>query len=217
MHTLACLSQKGGVGKSTVARLMAVAYASAQWRVKIADFNVKQLTSVDWSATRMASETQPEVPAEAFSNVKQALRQSTHYDIMIFDGKPDSDVTSLEIAKESDLILLPAGVSGDDLRPQTKFAHELLSRGIERKRILFVINKVLDSAASVSDARGFIEAAGYSVAKVELPSKTGYQLAQNMGRAINESAFATLNERAQALADEIGEAMTVLAGNRQFA
>ncbi|MCP1540086.1 ParA family protein [Methylorubrum extorquens] len=217
MQTLAVLSQKGGVGKSTIARLMATAYAGAQWRVKIADFNVKQLTSVDWSASRMAAEIQPEVPAEAFSSVKQALRQNLHYDLMVFDGKPDSDVTSLEIARESDVILLPAGVSGDDLRPQVKFAHELVSRGVDRARIHFVINKTLESAASISDARGFIEAAGYRVLATDLPSKTGYQLAQNMGRAISESAFATLNERADALAQEVVDLMTTHAGTKRVA
>ncbi len=217
MFTLAVLSQKGGVGKSTIARLMATSYAGAQWRVKIADFNVKQLTSVDWAAQRMAAEIQPEVPAEAFSNVKMALRQQAQYDLMIFDGKPDSDQTSLEIARESDLIVIPTGVTGDDLRPQVKFAHELLSRGIERRRLVFAINKTNESAASISDAKGFIEAAGYATLKTDLPVKTGYQLAQNIGRAISESAFPSLNDRADAMAQEIVDLMGTLAGQKQIA
>ncbi len=105
MKTLAVLSQKGGVGKSTIARLMATAYSSAGWRVKLADFNTKQLTSVEWAAMRMDAQVQPDVPAEAFPNVKKALTQQTQYDLMVFDGKPDSDVITLEIARESDMIL----------------------------------------------------------------------------------------------------------------
>lgn len=217
MKTISCLSQKGGVGKSTLARLIATAYATGQWRVKIADFNIKQLTSAEWAGLRLAAEIQPEVQAEAFSNVKKALSYSTHWDLMVFDGRPDSDATSLEIAKESDLIILPAGVSRDDLSPQVKFAHELLTRGIDRKRILFVINKTLDSTASVSDARGYVEAAGYAVAQHDLPSKTGYQQAQNQGRSVAESAFATLNERANAIAAEIAQKLTLLENAKSLA
>lgn len=215
MKTLAVLSQKGGVGKSTIARLMATAYAGAGWRVKLADFNTKQLTSVEWAAMRMDAAFTPDVPAEAFPNVKKALTQQTQYDLMVFDGKPDSDVITLEIARESDMILVPAGVSLDDLRPQVKFAHELLQRGVDRKDILFVLNKSLDSAASVTDAKGFIEAAGYQVAQNDLPSKTGYQLAQNQGRSVNESAYPSLNDRADALAQEIIDRFTALAGTKR--
>lgn len=217
MKTISCLSQKGGVGKSTLARLIAQAYASAEWRVKIADFNTKQLTSAEWAGLRLAAEIKPEIPAEAFGNVRKALNQGTHYDLMVFDGRPDSDATSLEIAKESDLIILPAGVSRDDLSPQVKFAHELLTRGIDRRRILFVINKTLDSTASISDARAYVEAAGYAVASNDLPSKTGYQQAQNQGRSVAESAFATLNERASAIATEIAAKLTLLENAKALA
>ncbi|UIN38409.1 ParA family protein [Methylobacterium oryzae] len=215
MKTLAVLSQKGGVGKSTIARLMATAYAGVGWRVKLADFNVKQLTSVDWAGHRLKNELTPEVPAEAFANVKKALTQQTQYDLMVFDGKPDSDTITLEIARESDLILIPAQVTLDDLSPQVKFAHELLQRGVERSDILFVLNKTLDSAASIADAKGFIEAAGYRCAATDLPVKTGYQLAQNQGRAINESQYPSLNERADALAQEIIDRFTELAGTKR--
>ncbi len=62
-----------------------------------------------------------------------------------------------------------------------KFAHELLSRGVDRKDILFVLNKSLDSAASVTDARGFIEAAGYQVAKNDLPRRRGISSPRTTG------------------------------------
>jgi chromosome partitioning protein len=160
VKTLAVLSQKGGVGKSTIARLMATAYAGVGWRVKLADFHTKQLASVRWAGERLRTEVQPKVPAEAFANVRKALTQQTQYDLMVFDGKPNFDSVTLEIARESDMILVPAGVTLDDLDPQVKFAHELLQRGIDRKNILFVLNKSLDSAISITDAKGFIEAAG---------------------------------------------------------
>ena len=43
--TIGMVSQKGGVGKSTLSRLVAREYALAGWNVKIADLDVSQGTS----------------------------------------------------------------------------------------------------------------------------------------------------------------------------
>lgn len=203
MLTIACLSQKGGVGKSTLSRLIATTYAQAKWRVKIADFNLKQKTSINWSAIRMEGGIKPEVPAEAFSSVKTALRQEDNYDLMVFDGRPDSDVSTMEIAKSADLVIIPTGVTLDDLQPQTSFAHELRSKGVERRQIRFVINKTTESQIAIEDAKNFITEAGYGSFEHDLPMKTGFQIAQNSGRSIMETTFPSLNDRAAALAAEI--------------
>ena len=50
---LGMVSQKGGVGKSTLARLVAREYANAGWSVKIADLDVSQGTSFNWQARRL--------------------------------------------------------------------------------------------------------------------------------------------------------------------
>lgn len=209
MLTIACLSQKGGVGKSTLCRAISVAYASAGWRVKIADFNVKQKTSTDWAAIRMTAEIEPEIPAEAFNQVKLALKQD--FDLLIMDGRPDSDVSTLEVAREADLIIVPTGVSADDLQPQVRFANELRSKGIEKRRIFFAINRSVDSQIAVSDAREFVETAGYTVFKTDVPMKTAYQIAQNSGRSILETTYQSLNERAGALLVEIVHTLTSIA------
>ena len=210
MLIIACLSQKGGVGKSTLSRLISVAYASADWRVKIADFNVKQKTSTDWAAIRMSAKVKPEIQAEAFTQVKAALRQRDQFDLMIMDGRPDSDVSTLELAREANMIIVPVGVSVDDLQPQVRFANELRSKGIDKRQIFFAINKSVESLVAVEDAREFIRSAGYTVFETDIPIKTGYQMAQNTGRAILETTFPTLNDRATALAAEIVTALATL-------
>ena len=207
---IACLSQKGGVGKSTLARLMARTYATAEWTVKIADFNVRQKTSVDWVATRMASEIKPEIAAEPYANAKNMRREDV--DLVVADGKPDSDQTSLDIARLANFVIIPTGLPLDDLRPQILFAHELISKGVDRNRILFVLNKTADSDLAQSEARAFIEQAGYQVAKQDLGAKTGYQMAQNLGHAISETKFTSLNEKADELAAEIVDRINKLEG-----
>lgn len=201
MLMIACLSQKGGVGKSTIARLIAFTYATAHWGVKIADFNVKQKTSVDWSATRMSQGIKPEIPAEAFTDVNRALRGDQ--DLLVMDGRPESDPQTIRLAQESNLAVIPSGVSADDLIPQVRFAQELKSRGVDSRKILFVLNKVTDSPAAVAEARRFIESAGFRIAAGTIPMKTAYVNAHNTGRCLAETEYDTLNERAQVVAQEI--------------
>lgn len=212
MLTIACLSQKGGVGKSTLSRLIARTYAVSQWRVKIADFNTKQKTSVDWVAMRQSQQVEPEIAAETFTSVKIAMRQADKFDLMVFDGRPDSDTSTLDIAKETALIVVPTGVTLDDMAPQVKFAHELRSHGIPARKILFVINKSLDSQVAINDAKNYVTGAGYEVAKTDLPIRTGFQIAQNSGRAASETLYTSLNDRAEALAQEIVDRAETLMG-----
>jgi chromosome partitioning protein len=199
---IACLSQKGGVGKSTIARLLARTYASAGWRVKIADFNVKQKTSVDWVSLRMSDGIEPAIAAEPYTSPKALKRED--YDLVIADGKPDSDQTSLELARLAAITVLPTGLSGDDLKPQLMFANELVSKGVDKARILFVLNKTVESDLAVLEARQYLTmTTGFRVAEQDLAAKTGYQMAQNIGLAISETKFPTLNEKADALAAQI--------------
>ena len=198
---ISCLSQKGGVGKSTLARLVARTYASAGWSVKICDFNTKQLTSVDWVGARMAQGIEPAIAAEPYNSVKSFKRETA--DLLVIDGKPDSDNSSLEIARASDLIIVPTGLAIDDLKPQMMFARELTSKGVPANRLLIVLNKVTESQIAVTEARAYLRTAGFQIAEADLAAKTGYQMAQNAGRAIAETNFTSLNERADELAAEI--------------
>lgn len=198
---ITCLSQKGGVGKSTLARLIARTYAAAGWRVKIADFNVKQKTSVDWVAIRLQNELEPAIAAEPFTSVKALSREN--YDLVVVDGRPDSDTTSLDAARLALLNVIPTGVSADDLRPQVLFARELVAKGVPEDRILFVFNLTIGSKVSLRTAQESIAKSGFRYVETDLPARTGYHNAQNVGAAVSETDHRTLNERAEQLAAEI--------------
>ncbi|WP_310707558.1 nucleotide-binding protein, partial [Burkholderia multivorans] len=49
---VAFVSQKGGVGKSTLARALAREAAAGGLRVKVADLDTQQGTAVDWHRLR---------------------------------------------------------------------------------------------------------------------------------------------------------------------
>ncbi len=72
---IAFLSQKGGVSKSTLARLIARAnIANAGWNVKIADLDVGQGTSFHWQGRRLQNQILPVIPVERFGSIEQALK-----------------------------------------------------------------------------------------------------------------------------------------------
>lgn len=198
---ISCLSQKGGVGKSTLARLIARTYAVAGWSVKIADFNTTQLTSDKWGKTRLANELEPFIATQPYTS-PQALKRET-VNLVVADGRPDSDQSSLDIARLSDLVVIPTGLSLDDLEPQLMFANELVQKGVKPERIFFVLNKTTDSPSAVAEARQYLNR--HIVAEQDLTAKISYQRAQNHGRALSEVGrqVGALEERADLLAAEI--------------
>jgi chromosome partitioning protein len=206
MLRIGFVSQKGGVGKSTLAASVCVAFAGAGWKVKLADFDTKQLTSTEWAARRLEARIEPAVEAQAFSDVAKASAQP--YDLVIFDGRPHASAETLQIARASDLIILPCGTSADDLTPQIKLAHELKASGIERERILFALNKTLGSDLAIAEARNWITSAGYRIATNDIPAKTSYEAARNQGRTLTETPYPSLNEKADRLVQELVDEIT---------
>jgi CobQ/CobB/MinD/ParA nucleotide binding domain len=98
------VSQKGGVGKSTLARLVAREYAAAGWNVKIADLDTAQGTSFSWQARRLQHAIEPAVAVERFGSVEAAVRIAEHYDLMLLDGAPHSTAATLKIAQASAMV-----------------------------------------------------------------------------------------------------------------
>lgn len=200
---ISILSQKGGVGKSTTARLLAREFALADWKVKIIDFDTKQGTCVKWKLRREQNAIEPEIPVETFRTVTQAIKIEDHYDLLLFDGQPHSSSLTLEMAKVSDSILLPTGLSRDDLEPTILLAHELVEAGINSKKIGFILCRVGDSKMEISEARELVKKAGYKVLAQELPEKTGYRRASDAGKTITEASNPYLKAKAEQFAQSI--------------
>lgn len=204
------VSQKGGVGKSTLARLVAREYASAGWSVKIADLDVSQGTSFNWQSRRLQSGIEPVIAVERFGSVEQALKIGDHYDLVILDGPPHSTAGTLRIAEASLLTILPTGLSLDDLEPSVLLAHELRKKGTDREKIVFALSRVGDSEAEIEEARGYIGEAGYQILAGSLPEKTAYRRASDEGRSLSETRFPTLNKRSDVLAQNVIDLITKL-------
>ena len=215
IYIISFLSQKGGCGKSTLARLFAQQLAADELAVLLADMDIKQTTSTKWTKKRQKNGLNT-IAAQPFSNVKDALRTGEEYSALIFDGAPHASSQTLEIARASDLIVLPTGVANDDLEPAVLLAHELSDNGIEPHRLRFALFRTdKDSSKESLDAREYLSTAGYQVLDGELPDKPSYRRALDAGRAPSETfnpvtgvPYASLNSAAVRLADSIATALT---------
>ena len=195
---IAFVSQKGGVGKSTLARALAREAAVNGLGVKIADLDTQQGTSVDWHRRRLDAGVEPTVSVEAYRTAEQALAQASRYDLLIIDAPARASEGTRRIAEKADLVVQPTNPALDDLTPAVLVFHELVKAGIPKNRLVFAINHVLTEAEEAA-ARVYLEEAGYSVLEGYIPSRTSYRDAQNHGRAITETRFAALNGKADQL------------------
>lgn len=195
---VAFISQKGGVGKSTLARALARELAGNKMSVKLADLDIQQGTCIEWGRTRLSNDIEPSVPVAFYKTVQAALADSNNYDALVIDGPARVSTATLEIAKVANLVIQPSGASVDDLRPAVKEFHGLVKNLIPRSKLMFVLNRI-GTLAEEETARAYIQEAGYEVFEDCLFEKPAYRKAQNLGFSITETKYKGLNEKADTL------------------
>jgi chromosome partitioning protein len=208
--TIGVIKQKGGVGASTVARMIAVNYAAAQWNVKIADMDTKQGTSARWNGRRLSNEIEPVLSVEQFATVSSAQKQSGNFDLLIFDGAPHSSKQTLEIAKASNLVLIPTGTSIDDLEPAILLCHELKDKKINMDNVFLIFCRVGNSLAELDESFQYLKKSGYNYFNNVMYEKTAVRRASDDGKAANETKFKSINLINDALLENIVQKLTAL-------
>jgi chromosome partitioning protein len=209
---VSCLSQKGGVAKSAVARLVAREYAAAGRRVLIADLDVLQATSKEWSDRRMDAAIFPTVPTQSFETVKAALKGADGVDLLVLDGRGFADRHTADAATASDAILLPTGTGVDDLRPAVRLAHELIAAGVEHRRLVFALCRTGDSVRENDEAGQYIRTAGYFCLAPVWPERAGYRQAHDEGRTATEARHPSLQAKARLFAGALTGTLDTLIG-----
>jgi chromosome partitioning protein len=207
MRIASFIGQKGGVGKSTLSRVLAVAAAREHYKVLIGDFDLEQLTCVEWSAMRMRHGIEPDIDAQAFKSLKKLRKTVTDYDLVVVDTRGLADELTEDVSKESDVVFLPSGTSMDDLRPTLALAKKLAKSKSVSNKIVIVLSKIGRSERLLEEAQSIIADAGFDTLSAVWPERDGFQADLDVGRAGSE----TSNPYLKAAAKEIETAMMNLA------
>jgi chromosome partitioning protein len=210
------VGQKGGVGKSTLARAFAAVAARGKLKVKLADLDVNQQTSVRWARTRAARGNGYPVEAEAYTTFEDVLASVRGIDLIIVDTPGHASPITLEIARTSQVVILPTGASTDDLYPTVLLLYELEQMGIPKERLAVALCRLLEQREEHA-ARKYIETAGYEALVGSIPERAGYRSAHNLGQSITETNDQTLNRRARTLMESLLEkVMNQLQASKTF-
>ncbi len=216
-----CVGQKGGPGKSTMARLLGVAIASADATVQLAELDHTQKTLWDWSLNRDRRRAEaleamneaaakgkrpkkeitvpPRVPVKVYDRVDLAMADSGAFDFFVLDAPGRTGPEILQIAQASDILVMPCNPGGDDMRPTVRVFSELVRHGVSRNKILCVLNDI-GNATEEDAARVFLGKNGANVLPVGLPGLVAYRSALTAGLSPAEVTHTASREKALAVA-----------------
>ena len=102
---------------------------------------------------------------------------------------------TMDIAKTCDLVVIPTGVTVDDLQPSVILANELKKQGVSKDKIAFVLNRVASSEVELQEAYELIEGSLYGCLG-DIAEKPGYHRALDAGMSLTETSYPSLNEKA---------------------
>ncbi len=199
---IAFVSQKGGTGKSTLARALAAVCAQAGLEVVLADLDPRQQTLVHWQKARTAQRVSPRLSVEPFNDVAEAVERAGACDLLILDMPGGVNDDTLSVARTAHLIVQPTGPTRDDLHPTVLLFHELVAAGVPKPHLIAALCRVLDDDDEAA-ARAYLEEAGYEVLAGFIPESRAYRIAHNRGRSLTETEEQEFNDRADALIEAL--------------
>jgi chromosome partitioning protein len=199
---IAFISQKGGVGKSTLARALAAVCSHAGLDVVLADLDPRQQTLVHWQEARTAHRVTPRLSVEPFEAAADAADRAEGCDLLILDTPGGVNDETLAVARMAHLVVQPTGPSLDDLHPTVLLFHELHDAGIPKSHLVVALCRVLDEEEEAA-ARAYLDEAGYEVLDGSIPESRAYRVAHNSGRSLIETNEQAFNDRADALIEAL--------------
>ena len=201
------VGQKGGTGKSTLARAFAVQAAKARVSVLVADLDDAQRTSLEWGERRLKAGFQPVIRVERINRL-QVFTKAAQTDLLVVDAPGWADESTLWLAQGSQLTVLPVGTSIDDLNPTIRLMHELAGKGVQDWRLALVLTR-LQNHKDGEFARGYLGGANFKGLAMshDLFEQRVYREAQDQGLAITEVSDRKLAREASNVMEDIGKAL----------
>ena len=183
MFVCACVSQKGGAGKTTLALHLAVAAQRAGYEAVIIDLD-PQGTVEAWGGWR--KDAPPLVIAAKAANLTKMLERAREAgaDIAVIDTPPLAQVDASAAARAADLVLIPCRPRAFDLH-----AIRLTASLVEmtKKAAFAVFNGGHPATTSgYEEPVEIVEALGLKVAPVRIADRAPFHQATMTGQAAQE-------------------------------
>jgi chromosome partitioning protein len=183
MLTIALISQKGGVGKTTLAIHLATAFEMGGRQTLLVDLD-PQTSAAEWKDARQAE--RPYVIAVPPSRLGKTLETAREHqaEVVVLDTAPHSEGTALDAARAADLILVPCQPSIMDLRAMRKTA-DLLN--YLKKPTFAVLNEVAPQGTVADEAAKAITAQfGMPVCPIRLGQRVAFNRCLLTGQTAQE-------------------------------
>ena len=198
---IAAGGMKGGSGKSTLCRALAVVLASMKFNVMLADCDYEQSTTAEWAKRREAKFRIPFVHCKKFASIKAAYKEKEKNDYLIIDTKPRSKALASDLGDIADLMLLPCRPCLDDCGPTADLADSIRKNFPQMP--LYGVLFCTATDRETFDAREELEARKLRVLMNHIPDKPGYRLYMDRGLSLTECKLGHLATKASAVTGEI--------------
>lgn len=195
---VAFVSQKGGVGKSTLARALAAIAAKDAMSVRLADVDWRQQTAKHWADMRNEIGIEPPIDCQVYENALDAIDEAHDVDLLVIDLPGYASELTVELAQHADLIIEPTGPSIDDMRPGVLTLYELAQAGVEKDKLAVALFRVAIPKEE-KRARAYMGEYGYDVLDGHLPEKSSLRDLQDEGHSVCEGKQSKLSGSADKL------------------
>jgi chromosome partitioning protein len=182
MKILAIISQKGGVGKTTLATALAVAAESDGKRAAVFDLD-PQASATFWHDTRQ--DESPAVVSIAPARLQHVLKAAAESgcDIAIIDAPPFAKDIAYEAAQRADFILIPTRPAVLDVMAMTRTLELVNHYG---KPAAVVLTFCPIQGREIADTEDAIGQLGAALAPVRVHNRVAYSRAQQTGLTAQE-------------------------------
>jgi len=196
-------SMKGGAGKSTLARAMAVALSGNDFSVLLADLDWEQGTTLKWAARRIDADVEPRIWCEPYNSVETCIADGQKYDHVVADLKPRAKANTGELAKQGDLIIIPVGPGENDQFQPAALTYKALERQKGEIAIARIALVGFGSDIEENKAKDYFNGFNVPFLDTAIPERRSYRSYHDRGRAINENLYGNLGDVANDMMDEI--------------
>mgnify|MGYP006438907799 FL=1 len=184
MQTLSIISQKGGVGKTTLATALAVAAEAGGRSVALFDLD-PQASATFWHDTRESDTLAvAAAPPARLPHLLKAAHESG-CDLAIIDAPPFAKDIAYEAASHADFVLIPTKPAVLDVMATTKTL-ELVRH--YNKRSAIAITFCPPAGREIQDTIEAVDRLGATLCPVRIGNRVAYARAQQTGHVAQEIA-----------------------------